>query len=148
MTAAVASAKRCKKVLLPAACIVGLIGCDQRQYPVAEPPSPTVTPDEEYDMPAFVGQAWLSTTRGHPPGSVRIFLTDGTLLIGSCTDAYRLAPWGMVAEDRIRWAETAIPVEAQFEQPSPDGLTFRIVGRSQAETYVRAAAPYACPGER
>lgn len=88
----------------------------------------------------------MSTTRGHAPGAIRVFLPDKTVLLGSCTEGYRIADWGVISADTIRWRESAIPIEAQYSQPSKDALRLKIVGIDREETYVAASAPYVCQG--
>ena len=38
----------------------------------------------------FVGKIWLSTDASAPLGTFRIFLPDGTLVMDSCVETYRL----------------------------------------------------------
>ncbi|HLS81870.1 MAG TPA: hypothetical protein VK025_10740 [Steroidobacter sp.] len=135
------------------AAVILAAGCGQREPAGGQQQATTQNQTEAaaqsesaaFPRPPFVGQAWLSVTRGHAPGSLRIFMEDGTLLMDSCTGTYRLAPWGMVAPDRIRWTEATVPIEAQFEQTRPNTLTLRIVGVAEEQYYIRASAPYVCP---
>ena len=53
----------------------------------------------------FVGRTWLSTDASAPPGTLRIFLADGTLLMDSCGETYRLAKWRSLGAGRIEWTE-------------------------------------------
>ena len=99
------------------------------------------------DLPAdgaFVGRAWVSTTKGRPLGSMVIFLADRTLLMDSCFETYRISEWG-VAGNNIRWREDSIPIEAEISLPSKDELTLHIVGQEQVHTYIAASVPYVCP---
>lgn len=55
--------------------------------------------------PSFVGTIWISTDPSAAPGTLRIFLPDGTLLMDSCGETYRLARWQAIDERRIEWHE-------------------------------------------
>jgi hypothetical protein len=95
----------------------------------------------------FIGRMWISATHGAPHGSFIIFLPDHTLLMGSCVETYRLSEWG-VADDKIRWREDTIPVEASVSLPRPSQMELRLAGRDTAQSYVLASAPYVCPDLR
>jgi hypothetical protein len=44
-------------------------------------------------QPPFVGKTWMSSDSSAAPGTIRIFLPDGTLVMDSCGETYRLARW-------------------------------------------------------
>ncbi|MGH8177206.1 MAG: hypothetical protein ACREV5_13180 [Steroidobacter sp.] len=119
-----------------------LIGCDQQP---ASPASPPATIGADYALPTFVGKVWVSTTLGNPRGSIKIFLPDKSLLMDSCFETFRIAKWGIISDDTIRWVEDTIPIEAQYTQPTQNSLRLKISGKSQEETYVTASVPYVCP---
>ena len=141
MTLQITSCARSARVLAILASAAALDGCNQR---TAVPPPPATT-GADYALPAFVGKVWMSTTRGQPLGSIMIFLPDKTLLMDSCFETFRIAEWGVISEDTIRWREDAIPIEAQYVQPTRDSLQLRIAGMSAEQTYVSASVPYVCP---
>lgn len=116
-----------------------LCACDRTSPGPAAAPSAPASTDPD---PAFVGRVWLSTTRGHPLGSMMIFLPDRTLVMGSCFEPYRIVQWG-VAGEHIRWLEDTVPIEAAIEMPRPHQLVIRIAGRTQS--YMAAGVPYKCP---
>ena len=62
----------------------------------------------------------------------------------SCVEPYRLAKWG-IAGSNSRWLESTIPIEVEYEMPSPDELVLRIAGQDREQTLVAASAPYVCP---
>ena len=132
-----------RKAFLILAGGAALNGCNQRPAATTPPQPPRTGAD--YALPAFVGKIWMSTTRGQPLGSIRIFLPDKTLLMDSCFETFRIVEWGVISEDTIRWREDAIPIEAQYVQPTADPLHLRIAGISEEETYVTASVPYVCP---
>ena len=92
----------------------------------------------------FVGRVWVSTNRGHPLGSMIVFLPNRSLLMDSCFETYRISEWG-VAGDHIRWREDSIAIEASIKMPSPDELTLQITGQNEQQTYIAASVPYVCP---
>jgi hypothetical protein len=133
----------------PILCVVltALSGCNARSS--AQPPAAATTaatPAED-PVPAdgkFIGRMWLSSTPGAPRGSFIVFLPDHTLLMGSCVETYRLSEWG-VADDKIRWREDIIPVEAEVTMPRPRQLELRLASSDREQSYVLASAPYVCP---
>jgi hypothetical protein len=136
-------------VFASGAMILASGGCGQQRPPQqnATATEAAAAPGEggDYGLPSFVGRMWMTATYGQPRGSIRIFLPDKTLLIDSCFETYRIVEWGVVSENTIRWREETVPVEAQYEQPTPDRLILRIAGLDEEQTYVAASAPYVCP---
>jgi hypothetical protein len=134
------------KRIVPFALVFLLAGCGRNVAIPAGPSLPGTDTGQaaEPKNPAFVGKVWISTTRGHPVGSMLIFLPDRTLVMDSCFETYRLTKWG-VAGDHIRWLEDTIPIEAAVEMPYPSQLILRIAGRDEAQSYVTATVPFTCP---
>jgi hypothetical protein len=98
-------------------------------------------------QPPFVGKAWLSTDPTASPGTLRIFLSDGTLLMDSCGETYRLARWRAIDDRRLEWTEDTARIEAQITRLTDDELQLRLqlVGAVKNETYRLARPPYLCP---
>jgi len=98
----------------------------------------------------FVGRTWLSTDASAPPGTLRIFLADGTLLMDSCGETYRLAKWRSLGRGRIEWTEEGARIAADVSQPRPGELRLRLHLRSEIkdERYRLATVPYVCPDSR
>lgn len=125
-----------------------LTACNSRAP--SAPPATTATATAEDPIPAdgkFIGRMWISAVPGAPRGSFIVFLPDHTLLMGSCVETYRLSEWG-VADDKIRWREDTIPIEAAVTLPGPKQLELRLAGRDTVQNYVLASAPYICPDLR
>ena len=69
---------------------------------------------------SFVGKTWLSTDASAARGTIRVFLSDGTLLMDSCGETYRLARWTSMNGTRIAWEEDGARIEADVTQePRP-----------------------------
>jgi hypothetical protein len=125
-------------IVLVTASLMG--GCEK-----ACPPAPATVATTPDALPAFVGTVWVATTPGKARGSILVFLPDKTVLIDSCFEGFRVAQWGVISENRIRWREDTVPIEAEYSQLSPDVLQLKPVGTSEPESYVRATVPYVCP---
>src|SRR5690349_2820460 len=120
--------------------------CGRNAAIPVEAPTPTTDTGQASQPkdPAFVGKVWISTTRGHPVGSMLIFLPDRTLVMDSCFETYRLTKWGAEG-DRIRWIEEAIPIEATLSMPSDHELRLQVAGQDNVQSFVTADVPYVCP---
>ena len=90
--------------------------------PAADQEVRTVSPAP----PTFVGKIWMSTDPSAAPGTLRIFLPDGTLVMDSCGETYRLARWRAIDERRIEWQEDTARIEAEVTQESSDHLQLRL----------------------
>lgn len=102
------------------------------------------------NAPAFVGRTWLSTDAAAPLGTLRIFLADGTLLMDSCGETYRLAKWRTLGRGRIEWSEDGAPIQAEVSQPRAGELRLRLHlrGNIKDERYRLATVPFVCPDSR
>jgi hypothetical protein len=139
-----------RALLTAASIVVALFGCS-KPAPTPAPPSvaqaaaPSDSAPADLADPSFIGRVWMSSKLRAPRGSMLVFLPDKTLLMDSCFETYRLSKWGIVGEDRIRWIEDTIPIEAQVIVEGEKGLRLRIAGREEDETYFAASVPYICP---
>ena len=97
--------------------------------------------------PELVGKVWVSTNASAAPGTFRIFLPDGTLVMGSCGETYRLAPWRAFDQSRIEWTEDTARIEAQITQLTGERLQLRLQlsGEVKEEAYRPAKIPTVCP---
>jgi hypothetical protein len=98
-------------------------------------------------QPEFVGKVWVSTDASAALGTLRIFLPGGTLMMDSCWETYRLAPWRMIDDRRIEWTEDTARIEAQITQLTGERLQLRLQlrGETKEETYRLAQVPTVCP---
>ena len=101
-------------------------------------------------QPHYVGKVWMSIDQSAALGTFRIFLPDGTLVMDSCGETYRLALWRAIEERHIEWQEDSARIEAEVRQMSPDQLRLRLqlVGEVKEENYRLARAPFVCPDAR
>jgi hypothetical protein len=79
-----------------------------------------------HPQPEFVGKVWVSTDASAAPGTFRIFLPDGTLVMDSCWETYRLAPWRTIDGRRIEWTEDTARIVAQITQLTGERLHLRL----------------------
>jgi hypothetical protein len=79
-----------------------------------------------HEPPTFVGTIWTSTDSSAAPGTLRVFLSDGILIMDSCTETYRLARWESLSGDRIAWHEDGARIEAAIARADPDELQLRL----------------------
>lgn len=96
----------------------------------------------------FVGRVWLSDDAADAPGTVRVFLPDGTLLMDSCVEGYRLTRWRTTGPSGVEWDEDTARIEAEVLEASADSLRLRLTlrgGEVRDETYRPAAVPFVCP---
>lgn len=102
------------------------------------------------EAPSFVGKIWISTDPSTAPGTLRIFLPDGTLLMDSCGETYRLARWQAIDERRIEWHEDTARIEAEVTQVGSDALQLRLhlVSELKEENFRLASVPFVCPDQR
>ena len=98
----------------------------------------------------LVGQVWTATHAGAAPGTIHIFLADGTLVMTSCAETYRLSRWSRVSTSRIAWDEDGARIDADLVGPTGDALELRLrlKGETRTETYTSATVPFTCPSLR
>jgi hypothetical protein len=98
-------------------------------------------------VPGFVNRVWQQTDHGELPGVVRIFLSDGTLVMDSCWETHRLATWKQVAERELRWNEDGADISARIAALTADHLTLvlDLKGGVIEQHYAAAPVPSVCP---
>jgi hypothetical protein len=119
------------------------------QRDAAAPPTQTPSPP----APRFVNKVWKTQSPpDRAPGSIYIFLPDGTLLMTSCVETYRLATWRLEADGRLTVSEDqATTNQAEILELGERDLRLRLhlakdkkveLGLQVAET------PFVCPDLR
>lgn len=127
-----------------------LAGCRAGPEPVAEAggvdPVPLV-PQVAGVRHALANQFWASTDDGSPPGSALVFLEDGTLLLHSCWEVYRLARWEMVSDSALRWDEDGREIRGDVIAVAGRDLVLRLhlTSGSEEQRFRRAEVPFVCP---
>lgn len=134
--------------------LLALGGCyAQAPEPTAAPePTPAAaspaSPSDAAPDP-LAGTVWIRTDAGAPPGEMRIFLADGTLVVDSCWEVYALRTWRRTAEGLVLVEDVEIP--AKIVKLTPDELRLSLAlrdGSHQETAYRRATVPYVCPEMR
>jgi hypothetical protein len=133
--------KREAKAAASALLIALLVGCGPPRT------GETQAPQDALRQPKFVGKVWLATDPSTAPGTLRLFLPNGTLLMDSCGETYRLAEWRTVGERRLEWTEDTARIAAEITRLTDDELQLRLQLRGEAkdEAFRVAKAPMVCP---
>ena len=123
--------------------------------PVASAPVPGATAPGRAAEPlsssrVFVGHVWRDTNPVAAAGTLRVFLPDGTLVMTSCVETYRLGRWTPVDDRRIRWQEDTAAIEAEVVRATASELHLRLhlAGEIKDERYIAATVPFVCPDLR
>jgi hypothetical protein len=96
---------------------------------------------------ALTNRVWVRTDT-ELPGSIRIFLSDGTLVSDSCWETHRLSPWQMTSDTALSWNEDGMEIAAEIVEITQTDLVLRLAlagGQSAEERYAAAGVPYVCP---
>ncbi len=108
---------------------------------------PAITNEATNNRLALVDRVWTSTDPAAAPGSLRVFVSDGTLVMTSCVEVYRLARWQQTAEDQIEWDEDGARIQASIVDATDDRLhlQLQLVSEARDEEYEIARSPRVCP---
>lgn len=82
------------------------------------------------------------------PGSMVLFLSEGTMLQDSCWETYRLSNWQMTGEESLSWQEDTMTIEADIVELSEAELVLalHLVGGEVVEKrYTVSPVPFLCP---
>jgi hypothetical protein len=92
-------------------------------------------------------RVWIDVGEDAPSGSLRAFLSDGTLVMTSCVETYRLAPWRWVEGATLVWEEDGrtIRAEVALVERGEMALVMDLGGETVTRRYRRAQAPVVCP---
>lgn len=118
----------------------------------AESPAPAASPAAAASPapPApdlLLNTVWVRQDPAAPPGDLRIFLADGTLVIDSCWEVYALRRWRRAGPDELVMEED-VEIPARILALGPDALRLELSlvgGERQEVAYRRAQVPYVCP---
>jgi hypothetical protein len=93
-------------------------------------------------------RVWLDESPDAAPGSMRAFLSDGTLVMTSCVETYRLAPWRWVEGGTLVWEEDGRVLRAEIAVVERDVMGMAIdlgQGERLVRRFAAAEAPVVCP---
>jgi hypothetical protein len=95
----------------------------------------------------LVDRAWMRSDSTDLPGILRIFLSDGTLLMDSCWETYRLSRWRMPSDTTLVWQEDTAEIRAEIVSLSAEELVLRLAlaSGSEEQRYRPAPVPFLCP---
>jgi hypothetical protein len=82
------------------------------------------------------------------PGSMVLFLSEGTMLQDSCWETYRLSNWQMTGEDSLSWQEDTMTIEADIVELNEAELVLAlhlVGGEVVEERYTVSPVPFLCP---
>lgn len=98
----------------------------------------------------FENRVWLDQGVDAPKGSLRIFLSDGTLVMTSCGEVYRLAPWRWIDEGTVVWEEDGRSIRADVAiiERREMALVIDPEGMNDGREFRAAEAPVVCPDLR
>lgn len=120
------------------------LSCADRAEPA--PPVPPQTPAAPENP--LTDRVWMRTDTTGLPGVMRVFLADGTLIMDSCWETYRLAPWRMASDSVVTWNEDGIDIDARILEVGDGTLRLRLQlvdGSQEEQRYAVATAPFVCP---
>jgi hypothetical protein len=92
-------------------------------------------------------RVWVTTDADAAPGTLRAFLSDGTLVMTSCGETYRLAPWRWVEDARLVWEEDGAVLRGEVVIAERRTLVLAVEagGETLTRSYRAAAPPEVCP---
>ena len=92
-------------------------------------------------------RVWIDTGADAPAGSLRAFLSDGTLLMTSCVETYRLSPWRWVEGATLVWEEDDRSIRAEVALAERDEmvLVLDLGGATSTRRFRAVESPVVCP---
>lgn len=95
-----------------------------------------------------VDRVWLAEDADAAPGSFLVFVSDGTLVMDSCGETWRMAPWRWVDGGTLVWEEDAATLRAEVAVVGRRELVLVLEpdGMNLTRSYRAAEAPMLCPG--
>ena len=131
--------------LLYAALLV--TGCQSRPVATDTSSAPAAAAPDASLARALTAHAWSTSDPSTPPGTLLIFTADGTLLMDSCFETYRLCRWSMASDSVVTWQEDGVEIRATVVAADAEQLTLRLALKDgEVEQRLRAATvPFTCP---
>jgi hypothetical protein len=142
----------CARLIRSAAWTALLLAALAACAPTSAPPPAPPTDEVEAAPPAFANRVWrITSPAGRAMGSFYLFLSDGTLVMTSCVETYRLAAWHLAAPDRVTIVEDATTsYSADVRRLDPQRLELRLHLKSEIVDLglEPATTPFVCPDLR
>jgi hypothetical protein len=122
--------------------LILLTGCRPSPPPPAEAAAPAPAPEDPLTQ-----TVWVRADQPDLPGGMRIFLPNGTLVMDSCWETYRLVSWEKTGDRSVQWSEDGMEIQAEVASLSPQELVLRLklTDGPQEERYRAATVPFTCP---
>jgi hypothetical protein len=134
--------------IVPFVFAMAAAACAPKESSVAGAPATAVA---ELASPAtgdnpLLNRVWIRAD-ANLPGVMRIFLADGTLVMDSCWETYRLSQWQSVSPTAISWREDTAEIRADIVDVTDQVLVLKLnlVSGIQEEHYLAGSVPYVCP---
>lgn len=107
---------------------------------------PAIADEGDSDNP-LLNKVWVQQGESASPGTMQIFLADGTLVSDSCWETYRLSKWQQVSDTAISWEEDGMTINADISSLTADELILSLkLGSDVVEQrFSPAAVPTVCP---
>ena len=92
-------------------------------------------------------RVWIDQDPEAARGTLLAFMSDGTLVMTSCVETYRLAPWRWVEGATLVWEEDGRVLRAEVALVGRDELALAIDlgGETVTREYRAAKSPVVCP---
>ncbi len=96
---------------------------------------------------ALTAHVWSSTDSSAAPGTILSFTEDGTLLMDSCFETYRLCRWSMASDSVVAWQEDTANIHATLVSADAKHLVLRLAlaGGVVEQHFTAASVPFTCP---
>ena len=115
-------------------------------------PAPANPPAAEPSTSTFTNRVWrITSPADRPLGSLYLFLSDGTLVMTSCVETYRLATWRRDRPDRLTIVEDPVTsYSADIRRADEQRLELRLHPKSEDVDLglEPATTPFVCPDLR
>lgn len=107
----------------------------------------TALEDEGDSENPLLNKVWVQQGDSASPGTMQIFLADGTLVSDSCWETYRLSKWQQISDTAISWEEDGMTINADISSLTSDELVLSLkLGNDVVEQrFAPAAVPTVCP---
>ncbi len=137
--------------ILPCAFAVAVSACQPNSATESSVAGAAATAVAEVASPPTSGNPLLNRVwvraDADLPGVMRIFLADGTLVMDSCWETYRLSQWQSISPTEISWSEDTAGITAEIVNVTDQMLVLKLnlVSGIQEEHYLAGSVPYVCP---